>query len=162
MYKRRAKVLFLDVGAGSRARMAQAWAQGLGGRWVEAGAAALADGDWEPALAEVMAEVGVTAEMASCPSWARAREQEWDLVVILDAEGRGNWPQRLEGLRVKPWELAGACPAGDSGASMADLRSCRDALRDRVDGLLGGFRMKAREDDKEATMTNDGSPRKGD
>lgn len=159
MYKRRGRILFLDVGAGTRARMAQAWAAELGGWWVEVGAAALAGGEPEPVLAQVMGEVGVAAETTPCTPWSKAREEGWDLVVPLDGEGREEWPARFHGLRAKPWHLAGACPAGDSGLGLAELRICREALRHRVEGLLGGFRMKAREDDNQTRMPDDGESR---
>lgn len=159
MFKRRGRVLFLDMGAGTRAQMAQAWATELGGQWVEAGAAALGPGVPEPVLARVMGEVGVTAETAPCTSWPQAREDGWDLVVLLEAQREKEWPARFQGLRVKPWHLAGACPAGDTGLGLAELRLCREALRQRVEGLLGGFRLKAREDDNQARMPEDGESR---
>lgn len=159
MYKRRGRVLFLDGGAGTRARMAQAWAAELGGRWVEAGAAASGTGVPAPDLARVMGEVGVPVETDPCVPWSQVRDEGWDLVVPLDAEGRDDWPARFHGLRVKPWHLAGACPAGDSGLGLAELRTCREALRHLAQGLLGGFRMKAREDDNQAHMTDDGESR---
>jgi len=156
MYKRRGRILFLDPGNGSRARIAQAWAGALGSNWIEAEAAALAPGWSDPSTRSVMAEAGVAVETAPCLSWEEARNGAWDLVVPLDPGAGVDWPGLLRGVRAKHWDLAGVCPAGAPGSELDLLRACRDALRDRVEGLLGGFRMKAREDDKAGTMPNDG------
>ena len=156
MFKRKGRVLFLDPGAGTRARMAQAWARELGGGWVEPAAAALETGVPDPDLVPVMAEAGVSAEAAPCPAWEAVRGQDWDLVVPLDSGGGQDWAALLQGARSKRWELGGLCPPGHEAAGTEALRTCRQALKERVDGLLGGFRMKAREDDSAARMPNDG------
>ena len=156
MYKRRGRILFLDPGSGSRARMAEAWALALGGEWIEPQAAALRPGPLHPQLAAVMAEVGVTVATATCPPWADLQAVPRDLVVPLDLGTGEDWSAILNGARAKRWALAGVCPPGDAETAPAALRVCRDGLRERVSGILGGFRMKAREADSQPPMPNDG------
>ncbi|MFB6359475.1 MAG: hypothetical protein ABEJ96_10925, partial [Thiohalorhabdaceae bacterium] len=72
-------------------------------------------------------------DAAPCPIWTQALEESWDLVVLLDAKGQGDWPYRIQGVRVKVWDLADSCPAAADGASKGAMRQCRDALRERVE-----------------------------
>ncbi|MEF8793975.1 hypothetical protein [Thiohalorhabdus sp.] len=157
MYKRPARILFIDPGEGARARIAQAWARELGTRWVEAGAAAMVAGESQPDLTRVLDERVVSGDTGPCPNWTQALEASWDLVVLLDFKGSEDLPARIRGVRVKSWNLADSCPAGADGSAIEAMDLCRDALRERVEGLLGGFRMKAREDDNQAGMTDDGN-----
>ncbi|HKJ71316.1 MAG TPA: hypothetical protein VKA55_06150 [Gammaproteobacteria bacterium] len=158
MYKRRGRILFLDGGTGTRARMAEAWARALGARWVEPAAASLHPGGRiDHGLSAVMAESGVAVQTDPCRPWAEARDGRWDLVVSLEAGEGEDWEGLLEGVRCKRWRLDGLCPGGDGEDHREALRVCRDVVRDRVDGLLGGFRMKAREDDKGPRLPNDGA-----
>jgi hypothetical protein len=116
MFKRRARIVFLDPGDGAEARQACAEAARQGGDWVEPAAAAL-----QPAAAGAVA------------AWTEVAAADWDLVVAVDAAGDADWAALLPGRRVKVWDL-GDCP--DPAAEIPR----------RVAGLLGGFRMKARED----------------
>ncbi|MFB6260239.1 MAG: hypothetical protein ABEK42_06025, partial [Thiohalorhabdaceae bacterium] len=77
---------------------------------------------------------GIPVDAAPCPIWTQALEESWDLVVLLDAKGQGDWPYRIQGVRVKVWDLADSCPAAADGASKGAMRQCRDALRERVEG----------------------------
>lgn len=148
MFKRRGRILFLDPGSGARARMAEAWAAALGGEWVAPEAAAMRPGPVPAQVAAVMAEAGVAVASGVCPAWAEVNGADRDLVVPLELGTGEDWAAILDGARAKRWELAGVCP-GDGAAPDPDaLRVCRDALRERVSGLLGGFRMKAREADQ--------------
>lgn len=156
MFKRRGRILFLDAGAGTRAAMARAWASELGGLWVEAEAGTLGKGVPDAGMPVVMAEREVVAH-TGCLPWERAREMAWDLVIPLDLGTGEDWPGILAGFRCKRWDLTGTCPAGDADLPLAALRVCRDEVRNRVAGLLGGFRMKAREDEGAGPPPNDGS-----
>ena len=134
MYKRRARILFLDPGSGRCARLARDWARELGAEWIEPGAAALGGSGGE-------------APGDPCPAWSTMDPAGWDLVVVL---GRGPAGIPVTGVRHKRWDLEGACPPPDGGEGELP-EACRALLRDRVEGLLGGFRMKAREDASEAS-----------
>ena len=141
MFKRKGRILFLDPGDGTRARMAEGWARELGARWLETGCAVLGEGCPEPALVRVMAEAGAAARDEPCPLWDPGTADRWDLVVLL-AVDREEVPAGLGGARLKRWDMG----AVGAGSKSPDLRACREVLRDRVSGLVGGFRLKARED----------------
>ena len=116
MFKRRARIVFLDPGDGAVARQACTEAVRQGGAWVEPAAAAL-----QPAAGEAAA------------AWTDVAATDWDLVVAVDVAGNADWATQLPGRRVKVWD-------------MADEPDPEAAIPRRVAGLLGGFRMKARED----------------
>jgi hypothetical protein len=120
MYKRRLRVVFAEVGSGSRARRAAIWAGELGGDWLAPEAVALSGED----------SAAGTAPQA-------------DLVVLLVAEDTDRPAERVGGIRLKRWPLGADC--ADPGGPEPGER-CDERIRRRVAGLLGGLRMKARED----------------
>jgi hypothetical protein len=126
--------------------MAEAWCLALGGDWVEPHVARLRNGAPDPDLVAVMAERGTPAQAEAVPPWTAQREGGWDLVVPLELGTGEDWEAMLEGRRAKFWDLTADCPPMPGREAPVDLRRCRDGLRDRVDGLVGGFRLKARED----------------
>lgn len=146
MFKRRARILFLDPGTGTRARMAEAWCLALGEGWVEPHLACLREGAPDPGLVEVMAERGASARADPVPSWSEQRGAGWDLVVPFELGTGEDWEAILAGARAKHWDLTRDCPATPGREAPVALRRCRDGLRGWVDGLVGGFRLKARED----------------
>jgi hypothetical protein len=145
VFKRRGRILFLDPGDGTRARMAEAWALALGGDWVEPQPACVRAATPDPRLVAVMAERNVPARAEGCPVWGDLREHPWDLVVPMEVGTGEDWPALLGPVRAKYWDLRASCGPTAGGRVPADLGVCRDVLRDRVSGLVGGFRMKARE-----------------
>jgi hypothetical protein len=126
--------------------MAEAWCLTLGGDWVEPHLACLRQGSPDPGLVAVMAERGADARAEPVPSWSEQRQARWDLVVPFELGTGEDWGAILEGVRAKHWDLTRDCPAAPGREAPLALRRCRDGLRERVDGLVGGFRLKARED----------------
>ncbi|HKJ88352.1 MAG TPA: hypothetical protein VKA48_07575, partial [Gammaproteobacteria bacterium] len=103
MYKRKARILFLDPGSGSLARMAAAWAQHLGGVWIEAGVAALAGkGGVSPFPFRDHDFPGPAPEVTA---WEDAEPGHWDLVVPMGVPGGPDWDGLLAGVRHKRWDL---------------------------------------------------------
>lgn len=143
MYKRRARILFLDPGDGARAWLARYLAEQQGADWIEPAAAALFPEPWSPATAAALVKLGLAPPAGSPVSaWSELAPEAWDLVVAL---GEGpEWTGHLGGIRHKVWRLEECFPVTGDPAALA---ACREELRARVEGLLGGFRMKAREDD---------------
>ena len=137
MYKRRARILFLDPGDGHRAWLARVLAEQLAADWIDPAAAALAPGPLDPGVGLLLGEPGP----APVPAWSGLAGKDWDLVVAL-GEG-ADWDVHLAGVRYKLWQLEG-CPFSLDGEGA--LESCREVLQAGVLGLLGGFRMKSRED----------------
>ncbi|KPV40417.1 hypothetical protein AN478_06375 [Thiohalorhabdus denitrificans] len=140
MFKRKARILFLDPGQGALARVAAAWAAHVGTRWVEAGAGALGERDDEMPDGEDVPGPG-----PEVVSWSGVDPREWDLIVPLVVDRKVDWEGYLSGLRQKRWDLVAECGRGPSGEA-PDPQACHEALRHRAEGLVGGFRMKARED----------------
>ncbi|MFP4616370.1 MAG: hypothetical protein ACLFRB_10900, partial [Thiohalorhabdus sp.] len=139
MFKRKARILFLDPGQGALARAAAAWAAHIGSQWVEAGAGALGE------RADVMADgEGVPGPAPGVVPWSWVDPRDWDLIVPLVMDREVDWEGCLSGLRHKRWDLAAECGRKSSGEP-PDPRACHQALRRRTEGLVGGLRMKARE-----------------
>ena len=142
MYKRPARVLFLEAGDGSRARLAQALAPRAAGGWITPLAASLRSGRPDTRLARVAAARGVAVDLRPCAGLETGLAEGCDLVVALGLEGEvvrsrlGASPRP-----VKAWPLVegAVAPAGP-----ADLRRLGDHLEARLRGMAGGLRLLAR------------------
>ena len=135
-YKRKAHVLFVGSGDLCRAMMAAAFANSLGQRYMEARAAALYLGPLAPELLGAMREAGVEiADQilhpfdASNLAWA-------DLVVTLDEAADRACPALPEWVQKRCYPVA--CPN-----DLDSLRWVRDAIKQRVEGMIGGMAMIA-------------------
>ena len=135
-YKRKAHVLFVGSGDLCRAMMAAAFANSLGQRYMEARAAALYLGPLAPELLGAMREAGVEiADQilhpfdASNLAWA-------DLVVTLDEAADRACPALPE------WVQKRCYPVAHPG-NLDSLRRARDAIKQRVEGMIGGMAMIA-------------------
>ncbi|QKT03726.1 arsenate reductase ArsC [Ectothiorhodospiraceae bacterium 2226] len=146
-FKRRARVLFLCTHNSARSQMAEAWARRLGADWVEAHSAGTAPGALHPLAVRVMQEAGI--DLADHhPKPVSDERLAWaDLVVTVCAEAERACPALPGHVQKKHWAVDDpAAVAGDAATRIAAFRAARDALRARVEGLLGGLRMLARSD----------------
>jgi hypothetical protein len=142
MYKRRARILFLDPGYGVRAWLARSLVEQRGAAWIEPAAAALFPETGPAPVASNLSGLGpATPGGSRIPPWSERSAEAWDLVVALGEDTE--WASHLAGVRHKVWKLERCALATEDAV---DLECCREELRARVEGLLGGFRMKARED----------------
>ena len=135
-YKRKAHVLFVSSGDVCRAVMAAAFANSLGQRYMEARAAALYLGPLAPELLGAMREAGVEiADQilhpfdASNLAWA-------DLVVTLDEAADRACPTLPEWVQKRCYPFA-------HPDNLDSLRRARDAIKQRVEGMIGGMAMIA-------------------
>jgi protein-tyrosine-phosphatase len=135
-YKRKAHVLFVGSGDLCRAMMAAAFANSLGQRYMEARAAALYHGPLAPELLGAMREAGVEiADQilhpfdASNLAWA-------DLVVTLDEAADRACPVLPEWVQKRCYPFA-------HPDNLDSLRRARDAIKQRVEGMIGGMAMIA-------------------
>ena len=139
MYKRAARVLFLEAGDGTRARCAQALAPRGGGGWLMAATATVDGGRPDTRLAPLAARRGVGVDLRPCPLLCPERVSGCDLVVLLEREegevSRGEIQRPL-----KAWPLQGSAQP----ATVADLERLADHLEARLRGMAGGLRMLAR------------------
>ncbi|HKK06372.1 MAG TPA: hypothetical protein VKA50_11045 [Gammaproteobacteria bacterium] len=122
MYKRHARILFLEAAPAIRARMAEAAGSRLGTGWLEARAASLA------------VREGAGSVDAQCAPLTEALLAWADLVVTLDAGSERHCPPLPPGTRRKHWTLVGT-KAQAAGEIEAQVRS-----------MVAGLRMLARSD----------------
>ena len=133
-YKRKAHVLFVSNGDVCRALIAAAFANSLGQRYMEARAVALHPGPLAPELLGAMREVEIADHTlhpfdASNLAWA-------DLVVTLDEAADRACPTLPERVQKRCYPFA--CPN-----DLDSLRRVRDAIKQRVEGMIGGMAMIA-------------------
>jgi hypothetical protein len=134
MYKRRARVLFLESGNGTRARWAQALAARAASPWLLPMAAACGPGRPDTRLGWVASERGVRVNLSPCAGEPRELARQCDLVIALTVAPERFAP-RLAGCPLKAWS-----PVPRS-ATLEDLRALGDQLEARLRGLAGGFRL---------------------
>ena len=135
-YKRKARVLFVASGDGSRAAMAAAFANTLGQAYLEAPAVCL---DHAPATTELreamrasgvaMADEMLCALDASSLAWA-------DLLVTLDEAADRACPPLPKGVQKRCYVFA-------RPENVVDLYRTRDAIKQRIEGMIGGMVMMA-------------------
>lgn len=135
-YKRKAHVLFVGSGDSCRAMMAAAFANTLGQRYMEARAAALHPGPLAPGPLGAMREAGV--EMADQILYPfDASHLAWaDLVVTLDEEADRACPTLHEWVQKRCYPFT---PPDNADS----LHRVRDAIKQRVEGMIGGMAMMA-------------------
>ena len=135
-YKRKAHVLFVGSGDLCRAMMAAAFANSLGQRYMEARAAALHHGPLAAELLGAMREAGVEIADHTLHPFDASNLAWVDLVVTLDEVADRTCPTLPEWVqkRCYPFE----CPN-----DLDSLRRVRDAIKQRVEGMIGGMAMIA-------------------
>ena len=155
MYKRKARILFLSSGAyAGLARIACAWASCLGQAWLESRAATLDGATPHPGSEQILREQGFTPapniEIFTTTIFVWA-----DLVVTLDPDTDALCPTLQPGMQKRHWRLSlapathttGSIESNISSATpdpLSDLLTFNAAIKDRVEGLIGGLKMLAR------------------
>lgn len=139
-YKRKARILFVCRDNGASSRMAEAFANALGGDVMEARSAGIVPAVLDPAVIPCLAEAGIalrnekpTAVSPELIAWA-------DLVVTLDEPAERNCPPVPHGAQRRFFPF----PAPAAGTGRTACAELRDRIRARVDGMIGGLRMLAR------------------
>lgn len=134
MYKRRARVLFLEEPGLGLAQIAAAWASHLAAEWMEARA-----GAWGP-RGSSGAETAIAASGLVLPAWVVPEASlSWaDLLVPLTPGAATRCARPPAGVQVKVWSIA--VPDAADAAGWHDLAA---QLRSRVEGMAGGMRMLA-------------------
>jgi len=130
MFKRPARILFVEIAPAIRARMAETAGTRFGSGWLEARAASLtpsADGFDSPCEDVGPVDAACAPLTAGALDWA-------DLVITLDPISERGCPPLPPGTRRKHWALVGA-EAEAGGEIEAQIKS-----------MIGGLRMLARAD----------------
>ena len=128
-YKRKAHVLFVGSGEVCRALIATHFANSIGAAWMEARAVAL-DESSKPNCA--ITEYDIPDQPlqrldSKNIAWA-------DLIVTLDESADGACPPL-------PASVQKRCYPFPHPENVDDLRRVRDAIQQRVEGMIGGMRM---------------------
>ena len=128
-YKRKAHVLFVGSGEVCRAMLATAFAHSIGAAWMEARAVALHE---SPAPQCAIAG----DDFLDQPLYRLDPENiAWaDLIVTLDESADFACPPL-------PTSVQKRCYPFPPPENADDLRRVRDAIQQRVEGIIGGMRM---------------------
>ena len=150
MYQRKARILFLCTGNSCRSQMAEGWANHLGGEWLEAISAGIEAHGKNPRAIAVMREAGVDISRQESTRVTSEMLAQADLVVTVCGHADEHCPVLPPGVQKKHWPLEDPAKAtGTEEQIMAKFRATRDEIRSRVEGLIGGLKMMARNDSKE-------------
>ena len=129
-------VLFLCVHNAGRSQMAAAWLERLAGDRVRVLSGGSAPGlALNPLAVEAMAERGIDLRRRRPRSWTAADLQAADLVITM---GCGDSCPYVPGKRYEDWPVA-----DPAGADLEAVRAIRDAIEQRVRGLLAGLGLEA-------------------
>ena len=131
-YKRKAQVLFVGSGEVCRALLATAFANSIGAAWMEARAVALHEAPLVPELRCELAGIDLPDQTLHRLDQANI---EWaDLIVTLDEAADLACPPL-------PAKVQKRCYVFPKPENIEDLRRVRDAIQQRVEGMIGGMRM---------------------
>jgi arsenate reductase (thioredoxin) len=125
----RPSVLFVCVHNAGRSQMAAGWLRHLAGDAVEVRSAGSEPADQiNPSAVEAMREVGIdiTSHAPARLTWENARAS--DVIITM---GCGDACPVFPGKRYEEWKLD-----DPAGLGVEAVRPIRDAIRDRVQGLL--------------------------
>jgi arsenate reductase len=150
MYQRKLKILFLCTGNSCRSQMAEGWANHLGGDRVEAMSAGIEAHGKNPRAIAVMREAGVDISHQESTRVMPEMLAQADLVVTVCGHADEHCPVLPPGVQKKHWPLEDpAKAAGTEDEIMAKFRATRDEVKSRVEGLIGGLKMMARDNRQE-------------
>lgn len=135
-YKRKARIVFLAGGDGGLALMAAGFANTLGAKWMEGKAGNFSRTPLASAAITAMHESDISLLAESLPA-PDAKLFQWaDLVVTLDAEAEKLCPPLPTHIQKKYYPFGTA-----EGSNIAAYRKVRDAIRTRIEGMIGGMAM---------------------
>ena len=136
VYKRKAHVLFVGSGDAGRAIMATVFANALGQGFMQARAVGLSDATWPPELLRVMQEVGFDAANQPLHTLSSDHLAWADLLVTLDQAAADACPTLPPQVQMRCYPFA-------QPENIDALRQVRDAIQQRVAGMVGGMAMLA-------------------
>lgn len=131
-YKRKAHVLFVGSGDACRALLAAAFANSIGAAWMEARAVALHDAPLAPKPSCALAGIDLADQTLHRLDQANIA---WaDLIVTLDEAADLACPPL-------PASVQKRCYPFPQPENSAGLRRVRAAIKQRVEGMIGGMQM---------------------
>ena len=141
-YKRKARVLFLSSGNGSRSLMASCFANQLGASWMEGQPSVFKKQGHDLVVSIVMQEMGVSCMGDDLDELNEARLQWADLVVLMDKMAEVQCPPLPQGVQKRSYFFDDPAEMAGSAVSQNErYRKVRDQIKLRVEGMIGGFMM---------------------
>ncbi len=141
-YKRKARVLFLSSGNGSRSLMASCFANQLGVSWMEGRPAVFKKQGYDLVASFVMQEIGVSCTGDDLDELSEARLQWADLVVLMDKMAEVQCPPLPQGVQKRSYFFDDPAEmAGFEVSQNESYRKVRDQIKRRVEGMIGGLNM---------------------
>ncbi len=131
------RVLFLCTHNSARSQMAEGWLRHLGGDRFDVHSARTEATHVRPPAIRVMAEVGIDIAQHASKTLERSLGQPWDYVITVCDEASERCPVFPGGKQRLHWSLPD--PSGASGTEAEQLavyRDVRDAIHNRIEGLL--------------------------
>lgn len=136
-------LLFLCTGNSCRSQIAEGWARQLGGDWLTVQSAGIEAHGKNPLAIAVMQEVGVDISGQQSTKLTDAMLAEADYMVTVCGHADEHCPTVPLGTRKEHWPLDDpAKAAGSKEEIMAEFRTSRDDIRERVTDLLVRLRRK--------------------
>jgi len=130
--RHRPEILFLCVHNAGRSQMAAAFARAIGGDQIVVHSAGSDPSErLNPAVIEAMKEVGLDISGESPRRLTEESGQRADVIVTM---GCGDACPFYPGKRYEDWELE-----DPHGKDLSVVRSIRDEIRHRVEGLVSGI-----------------------
>ncbi len=127
--------------------MAEGWTNRLGSGWLVARSAGIAAYGMDPHAVAVMREVGIDISCQPSTRLLPAMLAWADLVVTVCNYADEHCPALPAGVQKKCWPLDHPAQTGrDEPQIMQAMRATRDAIRSRIEGMIGGMKMLERVD----------------
>ena len=140
---RKTRVLFLCAGNSCRSRMAEAWANHLGGAWLEARAAGVEAHGENPRAVAAMREAGVDISYRESVRLTPELLEWADLVVTVSQQADKSCPALPHGTRRNHWPLNDPAEAtGTDEEITRAFRASRDLIRTCVTSLVVELRTR--------------------
>ena len=137
MSETKIRILFLCTGNACRSQMAEGWARALGGEGLMVQSAGIEAHGKNPRAIAVMQEAGIDISSQASTRLTPDMLEAVDWVVTVCGHADEHCPVLPPGVRKIHWPVEDPARAGGSEQEiMAVFRSCRDDIRQRVQGLI--------------------------
>ena len=137
MRETKIRILFLCTGNACRSQMAEGWARVLGGEDLVVQSAGIEAHGKNPRAIAVMQEAGIDISSQESTRLTPDMLKTVDWVVTVCGHADEHCPVLPPGVRRIHWPVEDPARAGGSEQEiMAVFRSCRDDIRQRVQGLI--------------------------
>jgi arsenate reductase len=136
------KILFLCTGNSARSQMAEGLTRHLSHGSIEVHSAGLEPKGLNPFAIQVMDEIGIDIRGQKSKVIDPALLNQVDLIITVCGNADERCPMTPPGIRRVHWPLPDPAKATGSETEIAThFRTVRDDLKERIESLLGDFRI---------------------